>query len=62
MTWIPLDTNARREGRLIGNPATWKIRPHYQTLRCNRKTDSCSQWWNNWTNNYTRCRCSEVKE
>ncbi len=62
MTWIPLDTNARREGNRIGNPAVWKIRAHYQTLRCNRKTDSCSQWFNSWTHNFTRCRCSEVKE
>lgn len=60
MTWIPLDTNARREGRLIGNPATWKVQPHLQTNRCNRK--ACSQWYNAWTGNYTRCQCPEVKE
>lgn len=58
MTWIPLDATARREQ----NPAVWKIQPHLQTNRCNRNSDACSQWFNAWTNNFTRCRCSEVKE
>jgi len=59
MTWIPLDTNARREGRLIGNPATWKARPAKQTNRCNRNYATCSQWYNAWTCNYTRCKCND---
>ena len=61
MTWIPLDANARREGRRIGNPAVWKIHPHWGH-KCNRNTDACSQWFNNWTGIYTRCRCLEVEE
>lgn len=56
MTWIPLDTNAAREE----NPAVRKVLPHLQTHKCNRKT--CSQWFNAWTGNYTRCQCSEVKQ
>lgn len=62
MTWLPLNANANREGRRIGNPAVWKVRPHLQTNECYRNTEACSQWFNARTGNYTRCRCSEVKK